>query len=88
MENYNESSLLICKKHKQTHRTVCVHMLSRFQLFETLWTIASQAPLSVEFSTGIYLQEHWSGLPFPAPGDLPHPGIEPESPALQEDPYL
>ena len=50
-------------------------MLSRFshvQLFETLWTIACQGPLSMEFSR----QEYWSGLPCPSPGDLPHLGIE------------
>ena len=45
------------------------------------WTIAHQASLSVEFSR----QEYWSGLPFPSPGDLPDPGIEPRSPALQAD---
>ena len=39
------------------------------------WTVARQAPLSVEFSR----QEYWSGLPFPPPGDLPNPGIEPAS---------
>ena len=43
----------------------------------TLRTTAQQAPLSMGFSG----QEHWSGLPFPPPGDLPHPGIEPTSPA-------
>ena len=41
----------------------------------TLWTVAHQAPLSVEFSR----QEYWSQLPFPTPGDLPDPGIEPKS---------
>ena len=41
----------------------------------TLWTVAHQAPLSMGFSS----QEHWSGLPRPPPGDLPKPGIEPES---------
>ena len=48
----------------------------------TPWTVASQAPLPMEFSR----QEYWSGLPFPLPGDLPDPGIEPESlasPALE-----
>ena len=45
----------------------------------TPWTVAHQAPLSMEFSR----QEYWSGLPFPSPGDLPEPGIEPGSPALQ-----
>ena len=47
----------------------------------TPWTIARQAPLSMEFSR----QEYWSGLPFPAPGDLPDPGVKPRSPALQAD---
>ena len=50
-------------------------------LFVTPWTAAHQAPLSVGFSR----QEHWSGSPFPSPGDLPNPGIEPRSPALQAD---
>ena len=58
-----------------------VWMLSRAQLFETPWTVACQAPLSKGFSR----QEYWSGLPFPSPGDLPNPGIEPGSPALQAD---
>ena len=47
----------------------------------TLWTVVCQASLSMGFSR----QEYWSGLPFPSPGDLPHPGIEPWSPALQAD---
>ena len=48
--------------------------------FVTPWTVAHQASLSMGFSR----QEYWSGLPFPSPGDLPNPGIEPRSPALQE----
>ena len=56
-----------------------VKSFSRVQLFETTWTVAYQAPPSMGFSR----QEYWSGLPFPSPGDLPDPGIEPESPALQ-----
>ena len=47
----------------------------------TPWTVACQAPLSMGFSR----QEYWSGLPFPSPGHLPNPGIEPRSPALQAD---
>ena len=47
----------------------------------TSWTVARQAPLSVGFPR----QEYWSGLPFPSPGDLPDPGIEPRSPALWAD---
>ena len=55
--------------------------LSRVRLFATPWTVAYQAPQSMEFSR----QEYWSGLPNPSPGDLPKPGIEPRSPALQAD---
>ena len=43
----------------------------------TLWTVVGQAPLFMGFSR----QKYWSGLPFPLPGDLPDPGIEPASPA-------
>ena len=60
---------------------VKVKSLSCVQLFATPWTIAYQAPPSMGFSR----QECWSGLPFPSPGDLPDPGIEPRSPALQAD---
>ena len=52
--------------------------VSPIQLFETPWTVACQAPLSMESSR----QEYWSGLPFPSPGDLPDSGIKPASPAL------
>ena len=55
-----------------------VQSLSFVRLFATPWTVAHQAPLS----TGLPRQEHWSGLPFPPPGDLPDLGIEPASPAL------
>ena len=51
--------------------------LSCVRLFVTLWTVAHQAPLPMEFPR----QEYWSGLSFPTPGDLPNPGIEPVSPA-------
>ena len=54
---------------------------SRVQLFATLWTVAHQAPPSMGFSR----QEYWSGLPFPSPGNLTNPGIEPSFPALQAD---
>ena len=60
---------------------VKVKLLSHVQLFATPWTVAHQAPQSMEFSR----QEYWSGLPFPSPGDLPNPRIEPGSPALQAD---
>ena len=51
------------------------------RLFATQWAVAYQAPPSMGFSR----QEYWSGFPFPSPGDLPNPGIEPASPALQAD---
>ena len=54
---------------------------SRVQLFATPWTVAHQASLSMGFSR----QEYWSGLPFPSPGNLPDPGVEPGSPTLQAD---
>ena len=54
-------------------------LFSRVRLFVTPWTVAHQAPLSVEFSR----QEYWARLPFPSPGDLPNPGIKPRSPALR-----
>ena len=57
------------------------YLSSRVQLFVTPWTVACQAPLSMGFSR----QEHWSGLLCPPPGNLPDPGIEPTSPALQGD---
>ena len=60
---------------------VKVKLLSHVQLFVTPWTVAYQAPQSVEFSR----QEYWSGLPLPSPWDLPDPGIEPGSPAFQAD---
>ena len=47
-------------------------------------TVTHQAPLSKGFSR----QNYWSGLPFPSPGDLPYPGIEPESPSSQVDSLL
>ena len=59
----------------------CAKSLSCVRLFATPWTAAHQAPLSMGFSR----QEYWSGLPCPPPGDLPNPGVEPRSPALQVD---
>ena len=61
-----------------------IWVLSRFspvQHFATPLTVARQAPLSMGFSR----REYWSGLPCPPPGYLPHPGIEPGSPALRAD---
>ena len=55
---------------------LCAQTLNRVRLFTTPWTISLEAPLSMGFPR----QEYWSGLPFPSPGDLPNPGIKPESP--------
>ena len=81
----------IYKCAKQCHSSKCFCLekcvcesLSHVQLFATPWTVALQAPLSVEF----FGQEDWSGLPFPPLGDLPDPGFKPASPvspALQVD---
>ena len=60
-----------------------VKSLSHVRFLVTPWTVAYQAPPSMEFSR----QEYCSGLPFPSPGDLTDPGIEPGSPALQENTF-
>ena len=60
--------------------SVNVKSISCVRLFVTPWTVARQAPLSMEF----FRQEYWSGLPFPSPGDLPNPGIEPGSHITQQ----
>ena len=52
---------------------MCAQSLSHVLLFATPWTVDHKAPLSM----GLPRQEYWSGLPFPSPGDLPGPGIEP-----------
>ena len=76
------SSLLGCTKEtgKPEEREKS-ESVSCVQLFGTLWTVAHQPPLSM----GSSRQGYWSGLPFPPPGHLPDPGIEPGSPALQAD---
>ena len=56
---------------------VCAQLLSHIPLLATPWTVAHQAPLSMEF----YRQEYWSGFPFPTPRDLRDPRIEPMFPA-------
>ena len=58
--------------------------LSRVLLFATPWNVTQLAPPSMEFSR----QKYWSGLPFPSSGDLPDPGVELGSPALQVDALL
>ena len=55
---------------------MCAQSFSYIQLFLTPWTIVHQALLSM----GLSGQEYWSGLPFPPPGNLPDPGVEPLSP--------
>ena len=67
----------------QEYWKVKVKSLGRVWLFGTPWTVAHQAPPSTGFSR----QEYWSGVPFPSPGDLPDPGIEPRSPALWADAF-
>ena len=62
------------------YRFMCVCALIHVRLVAIPWTVAHQAPLSVEFSR----QEYGSGLPFPTPRDLPSPRIEPTSPALAD----
>ena len=64
---------------EESESEVKVKSFSRVRLFATPWTVAHQAPQSMEF----FRQEYWIGLPFPSPGDLPDPGIKPGSPALQ-----
>ena len=61
---------------------MCV--LTHVRLFATPWTVAQKAPLSMGFSR----QEHWRVGPFPSPGDVPNPGIEPKSPTRQTDSLL
>ena len=63
----------------QVKGNCCCFLLSCILLFVTPCTLAHQAPLSMGFPR----QEYWSGLPYPTPGDLHDPGIEPASPALQ-----
>ena len=61
---------------------LCVlYLVIQWCLTVTPWTVACQAPPSMGFSR----QEYWSGLPFPSPGDLLNPRIDPASPALQAD---
>ena len=69
--------------YKSSKVNICVKSLSCVRLFATLWTGARQAPLSRGFSR----QEYWSGLPFPSPGDLPNPGIEPGSAVCRQTLY-
>ena len=74
------SSSLQQEKIPLSHRVMCLPSQSLFcvWLFATPWTVAHQAPPSLEFPR----QENWSGWPFPTPGELSYPGIEPPSPTL------
>ena len=65
-------------------KSECVSHSVMSDFLATPWTVAHQAPLSTELSR----QDYWSGLPFLPPGDLPNPGTEPRSPALQTDSLL
>ena len=67
---------LLAMPNSSSGSVLCV--LSHVQLFFTPWTVAPQDPLSMRFPR----LEYWSGLPFPSPGDLPDPGMEPASPGL------
>ena len=77
MPCYAQSSILhhpTPSYHTRPHYTTCVcESLSHVQLFTIPWTVALQAPLSMEFSR----QKYWSGSLLPPPGDLPHPGLNP-----------
>ena len=89
MSNYFLKIQLQKETSKKTINVLCVcvcvcQLLSYARLFATPQTIAHQAPLSMEFSR----QEYLNGQPFHYPGDLPNPGVEPESPALQADSLL
>ena len=57
---------------------MCISFSVMSDSFVIPWTVAHEAPLSMEFPR----QEYWSGLPFPSPGDLPNPGVQPASLAL------
>ena len=73
---------IFCDISKTRTRVVVVVLVAKLcPALPDPWTVACQAPLCMGFSR----QEYWSGLPFPSPGDLPDPGIEPGSPALQTD---
>ena len=78
INNINKTVKTRKHTHTHTHTHTCAHTCS--VIFGTPWTVAHQAPLSMEFSR----QEYWSVLPCPTPGDLPDTGIEPSSPASPE----
>ena len=71
----------VCTECVCVSECVCVCVAQLVRLFAAPWTVVHEAPVSV----GLSRQECWSGLLSPSPGDLPHIGIEPGSPALQAD---
>ena len=66
---------MFCDSQNCLWYSMCMQSVSHAGLFETPWTLARQAPLTVEFSR----QEYWSALTFPSPVDIPDPGIKPTS---------
>ena len=79
--SFNFKHLMIDNRHITSSYSICVRVVvSQLCPTVTPWTVAHQAPLSMEFSR----QEYCSGLPFPPPGDLLHPGIQLTSPALAD----
>ena len=82
MLEYSERPLWpLSREHSWTHTGCCCLVTWSRSNSATAWVVTHQASLSV----GLPRQDCWSGLPFPSPGDLPDPGIEPMSPALQAD---
>ena len=82
MEKGIENVYFLCFYVLHVKSIMCVsRSLSHVSLFETPWTVAHQAPLSM----GLTRKQYWSGLPCPSLGDLSDPRIEPGSPALQVD---
>ena len=76
--NYTQYFVINCKgKESEVYAWVQVSCSVASDSFMTAWTVARQPPQSM----GLSWQEYWGGLPFPPTGDLPDPGIEPESPA-------
>ena len=80
-DSVTKLSLLLLSSLENVCVCVCVLVVQSYPTLCDLWTVAHQAPLSMEFSR----QEYWTGWPFPSPGDLPDSGVKPRSPALQAD---
>ena len=80
LQHHSSQLRVVNRTEDSVQSLLCAQPLGRVWLFVTSWTLARQAPLSLGFSW----QEYWSGLPFPFPGDLPNPGIEPGAPACRK----